>query len=862
MKHIVIFASFLGFILAQEKLETSRDISFYQNPSRPKVNEEISNLYDNLLLFSNCLIYAINFEGLDMPASSESYELRKPIILIRFYSLDVTLAGGETLHLILPVEILKQIISAGNKTRRFTKTMWLHQYSKISQVNVMQHKPWRCETNLYLLPPEGSAMSPEGSDNPQNMPPGPVPMIDGLRTSQVLCTIILTFEMTFKKRYTYKTLRSSRGPIFSTEQRYDIFVAPYNHDDLLLWKYCIALVRRNLHVGPTSSWDVLHWQLFLLQQPKSNTLPHDRVLIIQRMVVISHAIDGCKAVVNPSLSVPKQSVSGIEFGQTLFSTIHSMNHNPSMFYALSDFYSPFSREDILHFYWTRRSYLLPTYYLTLILKNVSLYQMDQRRDWIWRSCKHKPLNFIQVTFGKWFHPYIKSVERHYRNPPHFTLSLTSYSFATCGSISTYTFSFNNLSMLTNIFGWVVIGTVYMVVYLTIHKLKVTSTDIPLLKSCSFLHLIYVSFMNTEKMNGPRTSFNLNLQPSNFVQAFNCMLVFIGGVVLLSNYKAVNVRLMVEKDDFATTTLKDLVDRSYTINMQPVLFYGIKSLNEVHLEEIYNLNSVVLHKGSYCLDAKPYNISVSTRLYFEISSFLGSETSCKNDASFLTEKEKNFISSASNFIPVPLRRLAEVLYNPVDYMVDVLANCTGNKNMAVVASESELLWLKYLDNVHHFKVPLSFGNEWVDTIGEGIQFNGWIPPNVISRLKSLYAMGLISYFTEKREGLYKSTGYSVDFNLSQKKINLHRVVNSRGVMVLYLTAAGYLVALCAWMYENRSEQALQRAKLFFDFVLQKIWLGIVLVCFNVRLDLLSKSRQQCKKGTTCTSVIQVETCTSK
>lgn len=94
----------------------------------------------------------------------------------------------------------------------------------------------------------------------------------------------MPFEVTFKEGYTYKTFWLSGEPISSLEQRYHILVAPDDHEDLVLRKYCISPVRRKLQVAPTSPLDALHWHLFHLKGPKSNALQHAQVLSIQKII--------------------------------------------------------------------------------------------------------------------------------------------------------------------------------------------------------------------------------------------------------------------------------------------------------------------------------------------------------------------------------------------------------------------------------------------------------------------------------------------------------------------------------------------------------------------------------------------------
>lgn len=134
-------------------------------------------------------------------------------------------------------------------------------------------------------------------------------------------------------------------------------------------------------------------------------------------------------------------------------------------------------------------------------------------------------------------------------------------------------------------------------------------------------------------------------------------------------------------------------------------------------------------------------------------------------------------------------------------LNILWNCSSG-NEAVVAIDKELLSLKHFYNVHRsqFKMPLSFGEEFIEVNQLGLRFKGWVPPVIIFRMKAMYTMGMVTYFDSKRRKSYSEKGSLNDFpERLVRKVTPPRMGDSISVVFLVLPL-GMLMGFW-WIFGN-------------------------------------------------------------
>lgn len=84
-------------------------------------------------------------------------------------------------------------------------------------------------------------------------------------------------------------------------------------------------------------------------------------------------------------------------------------------------------------------------------------------------------------------------------------------------------------------------------------------------------------------------------------------------------------------------------------------------------------------------------------------------------------------------------------------LQILLNCSRG-NAEFIAPEDEMLFLRNCYNTNHsaFRIPLSFGEGFLEVKQVGLKLRGWIPENIVGRFKALYSMGLGSYLEKSRK----------------------------------------------------------------------------------------------------------------
>lgn len=473
-------------IIAQsaEEMELSRYYSFYRYDT-DHINRDITNLNENLNIFSGCLLHIINFEGIELPILFGS---RPPILLTRLDFVQVFFTDDTLREFHVPFE--KVPIKFGTIVDQMSLKDWGNLEFRSFETLAIRSRPWSCEANLYIFPPwmhmdvPRRIQVPTGTHNYTTVTTKRFLFrrfqISGLFLSD---TILSSTLMRESENFSTTAMIRYASAVFSTQWRFDILVAEPEYDALEAWINGILYYKFELVQPPTSHWEIMHWYVAI-----HKTFKNSSSLWIPAISLFCHYCKPCE----PYASIPlfhfRHHWDAIKH-EELFLKIRQLNgltKSTDLSWKLLGFASPRDKSTFQHLdpfdkeSVNKRDLFfgdgeIPSYHsymevlISVLLENATYYHSlpDGEKKSLESmyciqspqacGCRRGPLGDNLI------HPNIIYSNTHLKAQIHFSFFRNRFTFASCGH-SEGDLPFNQLFSSYNVFTWIaILATIFLVI---------------------------------------------------------------------------------------------------------------------------------------------------------------------------------------------------------------------------------------------------------------------------------------------------------------------------------------------------------------------------------------------------------------
>lgn len=840
---ILVLNGYYIFVNSGKILEAARYYSLYRAPGRSHIEGDISNFNENLNVFSGCLIYAINFEGIDLPIEQHS---RPPIVLAR---VDVVQAFFARKHLqLFYIPFEKTPDKLVNNTKLMTvkdwRTLAIRPYASL----IRQSRPWKCEAHLYILPPWLREEIRQSSNLKIAGNPAAASRLEYfyfriLTTSELVLRHTLLPTVLFSRRGTLTSNISSQyaSSVFCTQWRFDILVAEPEYDGVTAWLNGVVVFKLSLHLPPTSTWEIMHWHVNLVKTNNSSPLK------IREIILFCHNCRKCDPLASVLLFRFNHPEIVMHRDNFLIKVreINRVAGDGNLTWKFVNFFpvkeegtleplnlfnkGAFTNRNLFH----KHGFIPSFNFYTEILLGMSLGNVRYhecgftvqtpivRSLHCTRNSKSCGCRSAATTLGdSLLFPNIMHLYEHLQTHIHFPLFRRRFTFASCGHLSGK-LPFHELFSSYDTNAWIIVLIVAAFVlpgFLLITHVASQMLYFDIIRSNSKFHVKASTLLSRYVFNtltymveqSPFYEVDMNVFRNVFPLRIIGSLTLLMGIIISNAYKGENFEKIISPTKpVPFRKFHELV--SHKINIYTSWKWDADNFSKV-IQAYKNFENEIL-PGTHCvllplkasgnkLEGK--SIVVVSRLVYLLNKASPEESlqmyhNC-SPALHLSKWER-YILSVTSLLPMEKVHVESKHEHRLEGL-QILLNCSQRKE-AFIAPEDEVLYLRNLYNLNRsdFRGPLSFGQEFIEVKQIGIKLRGWIPENIIERFKALYSMGLVTYLETVQRKIYSERGTLHEF--PDRLYNQFKPPNlGHSITVIFIVLpVGILLSLIAYCYET-------------------------------------------------------------
>lgn len=410
------------------------------------------------------------------------------------------------------------------------------------------------------------------------------------------------------------------------------------------------------------------------------------------------------------------------------------------------------------------------------------------------------------------YPQLQYLQYNTKLPFYFPLREKNMVFVACGHVVGKTLFYELVSPY-DVYSWLAIVAVLLIAVPLIFIImeiiqqgkELNSFKIPGVAEIvyKFTIFMFASFESLLEKGFPEYSKRLSEHVRWAAGSFLLM-----GIILSNGYKGQNITSIISPIlPTPFTTFNQLVENDFKIYSKPLMAFGFDVDDDEALKKYGTCLTCFTRAGSHCFESditatvKDFNVTKSFTLVSELLNMLWRPINGETDANIrkkcpqIENSKAKYLMNHSMFLPPSINITA------------TFENSNKNQKFALFLSEESAIHLKGDYNFDYElgtnKGSISFQREVVASSDTGFSFIGWIPNNVLIRMKASISYGVLKHRNSCWKKIYAERGLQEDFPV----VRIFQPSNLQGSIkvVFVVFPFGFAIAICLFLIETGGMQ---------------------------------------------------------